>query len=332
MSWPATLRDTRMLALAGALILAALAAIGYSYQREQNVVDAIAVIDITGSMNARDGAGAAGTKSRIDAARDAILDLTQRLPCRSRLGLGIFTERRSFLLFGPADICENYDALEGALQQLDWRMAWEGDSFIAKGLYSAVEIAADLKSDVIFFTDGHEAPPLPASGIPDFEGKVGDVKGLVVGVGGSEKIPIPKYDDDGREIGVYGVHDVPHVNRHGLPPKGAEAQPGWHPRNAPFGGEELVGEEHLTSMRADYLKEIAGRTGLKFIGLSETGSIVRAVLDSAELRPVRVATSASPIPATLALMLAAVAYGLSLLPRSKGRRRNVPILPAMTEV
>ena len=66
---------------------------------------------------------------------------------------------------------------------LDWRMAWEGDSYVAKGLYSAIDIAKSLKSDLIFITDGHELPPLPFSGLPPFEGKPGDVGGLIVGVG-----------------------------------------------------------------------------------------------------------------------------------------------------
>ncbi len=100
-------------------------------------------------------------------------------------------------------------------------MAWEGDSYIAKGLYSAIELSASLKADVLFVTDGHEAPPLPASGLPPFEGKPGEVKGLIAGAGGRTKSPIPKFDDEGREIGVYGPEDVPQDNRHGLPSAGA---------------------------------------------------------------------------------------------------------------
>ncbi len=50
-------------------------------------------------------------------------------------------------------------------------MGWEGDSRVAAGLFRAIGLAADLGSDLVFVTDGHEAPPLPARGGPAFEGK-----------------------------------------------------------------------------------------------------------------------------------------------------------------
>ncbi|HPG89447.1 MAG TPA: VWA domain-containing protein [Hyphomicrobium sp.] len=309
------LREPRGILLVGATLAALVAAIGFAYQRQQAVVDAVAFVDVTGSMNARDGAGPDAGRTRIDAAQAAIRDLAQRLPCGSRLGLGIFSERRAFLLFGPADVCQNYAAFDGALAELDWRMAWEGDSYVSKGLYDAIAIAGSLKSNVIFLTDGQEAPPLPASGVPDFEGKPGDVKGLVIGVGGNAKVPIPKFDDDGREIGVYVAGDVPNANHHGLPGKGMESNAGWHPRNAPFGGEIVQGDEHLTSMRSAHLKDLAARTGLTFVGLSTESSLSPMLLSHAALRTVTVTSSASIFPATLALLLAAFLYAFTLVMR-----------------
>ncbi len=41
-----------------------------------------------------------------------------------------------------------------------WREAWEGDSHIASGLYRAIDMAKDLNSNLVFITDGKEAPPL----------------------------------------------------------------------------------------------------------------------------------------------------------------------------
>lgn len=312
-------REARGLLLAAAAIAALIAAIGFIYLRQQQFVDAIAVVDITGSMNARDGGMSNVPVARIDAAKTAIRDLAQSLPCGSRIGLGIFTERRSFLLFGPADVCESYEAFDGAVSQLDWRMAWEGDSYVAKGLYDAVAIADSLKSNLLFFTDGQEAPPLPASGVPDFEGKIGLVKGLIVGMGGTAKVPIPKFDDDGREIGVYAVGDVPHVNRHGLPGKDMASAVGWHPRNAPQGGDLVVGEEHLTSMRGEHLKELAARTGLTFVDLASAPRLDRSLLNVANLRSEPVLRSAAVFPAALALALATALYTFGLAARLKYR-------------
>ena len=85
-----------------------------------------------------------------------------------------------------------------------------------------------------------------------------------MGVGGRQLSPIPKYDDNGREIGFYGVEDVPHDNRFGLPPAGAEMREGYNARNAPFGAAVAVGVEHLSSVRETYLQSLAEKTGLTY--------------------------------------------------------------------
>jgi mxaL protein len=259
--------DRRMWLLLGALALTIAALIGFHLIRDQHAVNALAVVDITGSMNTRDMGKPPGSETRLQAARRALVDLIQNVPCQSKLGLGVFTERISFLLFEPVEICNSYDGLENALSELDWRMAWQGDSYIAKGLYSAIDIAASLKSDVIFLTDGQEAPPLPFTGTPPFEGKPGDVKGLIVGIGGTEKSPIPKFDDDGRQVGVYGPSDVPQDNRIGAAPPGADKREGFNPRNAPFGALPESGDEHLTSVKTAHLQELAEKTGLNYVEL-----------------------------------------------------------------
>ncbi|NOT72822.1 MAG: VWA domain-containing protein [Hyphomicrobium sp.] len=304
--------DPRFVLLVVAAIAATVAATGLRYTARRSIVDATIVVDLTGSMNARDAGVAGKPVSRIEAVRAAVRDLAQSLPCRSRLGLGIFTERRSFLLFEPADICANFDAFDGAISDLDWRMAWEGDSYIAKGLYSAIDVAASAKSDLIFFSDGHEAPPIPASGIPDFEGVPGKVNGLIVGVGGSGKSPIPKFDDDGRETGVISAADVPHDNRHGLPGKSVESAAGWHPRNAPFGAQAVAGEEHLTSVRSEHLRTLASKTGLSYLELNAGRNLRDAVLRSGTLRMADVPENAAPWFAIAALASLLAAYGISV--------------------
>jgi mxaL protein len=306
-------RDARFWLLLAAFIAACLALTLPDVTQRQDTYDIIAVLDITGSMNTRDMEGPDGSaQSRLAAARSALEQLASRLPCQSRFGLGLFTERRSFLLFESVPVCENYDAIVGALSAVDSRMAWEGDSYIAKGLYSAIELAASLKSDVIFITDGHEAPPLPASGLPPFEGKRGEVKGLIAGVGSDVKSPIPKFDDEGREVGVYGPQDVPQVNHFGLPPAGAEMLPGWHPRNAPFGGQTAVGDEHLSSLREEHLQKLADATGLSYVRLAGSAGLFAFVREAMSKRSVAAATDIGVYPAIVALTFLAAVYLLSL--------------------
>ncbi len=302
--------DRRMVMLFISLFLAIAAWIGFDVWRNRPIVDAVAVMDITGSMNTRDMSDPYGSQTRLDAAKQSLIDMIPNLPCQSRLGLGIFTERRSFLLFEPVDVCSNYDALVGSISGLDWRMAWQGDSWIAKGLYSAIDIAGSLNANLIFLTDGQEAPPIPASGVPEFDGKIGAVKGLIVGVGGTEKVPIPKFDDEGRQIGVYGPADVEQENRVGLPPPGMENREGYNPRNAPWGGEAAVGDEHLTSVKTAHLEDLSARAGLDYVELQKTSNLASPLRADARPRLVSVLTNLAYIPAGLALLITVIAYAL----------------------
>ncbi|MGD9541235.1 vWA domain-containing protein [Methylocystis sp.] len=263
------LRDPRliMLVLAILSLIAALVALKITIRRPS--FDLLAVVDITGSMNVRDYAASGLPVSRLDAVKAALRAMLVEAPCTSHLSLGIFSERKTFLLFEPIDVCVDFAPLEASIEALDWRMAWEGDSRVSAGLFGAIDLARQLKSDLLFFTDGQEAPPLPARGAPTFEGRAGEVRGLVVGVGGYELSPIPKFDDRGREIGFLGVDDVPHESRFGLPPEGAERREGYNARNAPFGAAVAVGVEHLSSVREDYLRSLAEKTGLAYAHLED---------------------------------------------------------------
>lgn len=263
------LRDPRLvlLALAALSLIAAFLSPKVTLPRQS--FDLIAIVDITGSMNVRDYAMSGQPVSRLDAVKAVLREMLLELPCPSRVGLGVFAERRSFLLFEPIDACADFAPLEASIEALDWRMAWEGDSRVSAGLFRAIDMARELKGDLLFFTDGQEAPPLPAHGAPIFEGRAGEVRGLLVGVGGYELSPIPKFDDRGHEIGFLGVDDVPHESRFGLPPEGAEQREGYNARNAPFGAAATVGVEHLSSVKEDYLRALADKTGLAYVHLED---------------------------------------------------------------
>lgn len=307
MTWFAT-RDWRFWSLVLAAAAVAAALLVPRVETEREVSDILFVIDITGSMNTRDVVVSGANASRLELVRSTVLDAIQGVDCRSKVGLGLFTERRSFLLFEPVEICGNYAPISGALQQIDWRMAWEGDSYVAKGLYSALELANSGGWNLMFFTDGHEAPPLANGEVPDFEGKPGAVAGLIVGIGGTEKVPIPKFDADGRETGTWRATDVPQENRVGVPPKDASSRAGWHPRNAPWGASSSTGEEHLTSRRDQHLEALAGKTGLRYLKLGEGTSVVAAMTKAASSRRVSVATDFSYFPAGLGLAVLAALF------------------------
>ncbi|MDF3606839.1 VWA domain-containing protein [Paracoccus sp. DMF-8] len=190
-------------ALAGLLALAALADPKLPMTRDLR--DALVVVDVTRSMNVRDMDGV----SRLDATRDTLLQWVSGLPCGSRIGLAIFTERRSLTLFEPVEICADYASIAGSLQAMSWRMAWEGDSMIAKGLNHALTRAQGFGVPLVLITDGQEAPPLPYAGPDAWRGD--SPGGVIVGAGGDTPAPIPMFDDLGRETGFYGPNDVQHA-------------------------------------------------------------------------------------------------------------------------
>ncbi len=314
------LRDPRFWLISAALLFLVSTFAAPHITRMQDVVRILVVVDVTGSMNTRDYGVDGHPESRLDAVRRILTDVMARLPCKSSAGLGVFTERRAFLLFDPIEVCENFAPLAGSIDALSWRMAWEGDSHIATGLYSGVDLAASLGADLIFMTDGQEAPPLPWNGGPPFEGKPGAVKGVIVGVGGYSLSPIPKFDENGRDIGFYGPEDVAQDNRLGLPPPDAEAREGYNPRNAPFGAKKAVGNEQLSSVHESYLKELAAKTGLTYTHLVDAASLTDAIRDAATPHPTPVVYDLRPLLAALALAMLVAAYGLA--PFLANRRRT----------
>jgi mxaL protein len=301
-------RDARFWLLLAAFLCFLGALVIPPAREEASTIDVLFTVDITGSMNTRDYTEDGHPISRLDHVKEVLRQTLIALPCQSRAGVALFAERRIFLLFNPIEVCANFSPIMGAISALDWREGWEGDSHIADGLYKAIALADDLRSDLVFMTDGQEAPPLPWSGGPAFDGKPGAVKGLVTGVGGYALSPIPKYDNNGREVGFYGEDDVLQESRFGIPPPDAVNRPGYNPRNAPFGDVHINNNEHLSSVREPYLKGLAQRTGMTYTHLDDAPSFIEALRTHATSHPVTVQVSRGPIAAALGLFCLGCVY------------------------
>ncbi|BDA85159.1 hypothetical protein Sa4125_27010 [Aureimonas sp. SA4125] len=285
------------LVLAAACVIVALAR--PQMVREESLRDLLFVVDITGSMNVRDYEAAGEPASRLDVVKAEVVRILKDLPCGSRAGLAIFTERRSFPLFSPAEVCGNLAPMAEAIMALHWRMGWDGDSRVSAGLQSAVSLAASFGADLVFLTDGHEAPPLPYEGRRAIRSEK-TIGGVIAGVGGPKPAPIPRYDEDGREIGFYSVTDMIHGSRVGMAPPTASLAPGFHPRNNPYGEADLSGIEHLSAVRSSYLVEMAAEAGLGYAPLDRGPALEKAIADAGRSRIARVRISLDPIFAALA--------------------------------
>lgn len=300
--------DIRLVLLVVAAALFAVAAARPAAVVEQPSWDVLAVVDITGSMNTRDVIAGGAAESRLEAARSALLGLVAALPPTSRFGLAVFTERRPFLLIEPTPLAAAYDPVVAAIEGLDWRMGWEGDSRIVSGFDRSLALAGDLGAGLLFLSDGHEAPPLRGGDAPALETPAGTVPGLVVGVGGDGLSPIPKFDDAGREIGFYAADEVIQETRTGPPPEDASSREGWHPRNAPWGGAAATGDEHLSSLRMAHLQALAAAADIPAVRLTDVAALVASLETAIPPRAAPRALDLSALPAGLGILCLLLAF------------------------
>lgn len=274
----------------------------------------VVVLDITQSMNVPDYTLEGKPTSRLDYAKYALRELLQSLPCGSKLGWGIFTEYRSFLLLAPVEVCENYPELASTLEHIDGRMAWTGNSEIAKGYYGGLTIAGGLESQpgLVFISDGQESPPLNPRFRPVYDGKKGAVRGVVVGAGGLNPLPIPKVDPSGRPLGYWRADEVMQTDPRSLGRNGSVSGE----RMAESESRETIdpalvgarGSEHLSSLREAYLKLLAAETGLRYHRLQTPEGLLAALTDESLARKARSRADLRFVCAGLALALLLTVY------------------------
>ncbi|MBP0595617.1 VWA domain-containing protein [Paraburkholderia sp. LEh10] len=251
----------------------------------------VVTFDITQSMDVEDIAMGGKPVSRIDFAKAAMADALQRLPCGSEIGWSVFTNQRSLLLLAPVEVCGNYDGLLASLDQISGKMRWVNSSVIAQGgLYSAIRAAAELGrgTDVVFITDGQEAPPVAPNETTVRDIPQGLVHGWLIGVGGDQPAPIPKTDANGVRTGYWRADEVRQVQ----PAPGAS-------------GAAAATESHeeLSELRETYLEAVANHLGFGYRRLVAPESLRAPLTDARFAHPIPVATDIRWIPAALALVL-----------------------------
>lgn len=278
-----------LLAAAAALLLLSFVDPGLRWPQRQH--DLLIVLDVTQSMEVADQQRDGQPVTRLAQARWALDQALRRLPCGSRVGWGLFTEYRSFLLLEPVEVCEHQRELLAMLAHIDARMAWTGNSEVAKGLYSGLKIAKALPSKpaLVFVTDGHEAPPVHPQYRPSSEGAVRVVPGLIVGVGGDRPAPIPKLDPEGRAYGYWGADEVMQRDPRSFG-RGGSVAGEQMADDGPAGAVAAVGAtpgtEHLSTLREPYLQLLASETGLAYHRLGDAQALQVALTDRQLAHPV----------------------------------------------
>jgi mxaL protein len=315
------------LGLALAAMLLALAFVRPTLPWKRSLFEHVVVLDVTQSMNVEDMRLDGKPASRLAFAKRALHEALSELPCGSRLGWAIFTEYRAYLLYTPVEVCANRAELRASLAGIDGRMAWSGNSEVAKGLHSSIVVAKALaeRPSVVFVTDGHEAPPLNPRHRPRFDDKPGEVAGVVVGVGELKASPIPKLDPLGRRLGFWGADEVAQVDLRSLGRGASVGQEAMveEGSGAPVAGLGATpGSEHLSGLRESYLQLLAGENGFAYHRLRDAAGLSRTLRDPALARPVPVQGDLRVVLAGLALVLLLVPHLLPLARRLRPAPRT----------
>lgn len=293
--------------MAAALALAA-ALLRPGFDVPQARYEHVVVLDITQSMNVADYTYEGKPESRLAHAKRLLRHALLSLPCGSKLGWAVFTEYRTFLLLAPVEVCANLSELRSTLDHIDGRVAWVGNSEVAKGLGAALAICRQLPGvpSLLFVSDGHEAPPVSARHRPKMPVEPGAVAGLLIGAGDLVPLPIPKLDPAGRPLGHWGADEVLQTDpysrgRGGSVPGERMVEEGPAEAALPMLGA-TPGTEHLSALREEYLKRLAAETGLGYQRLADEAALVAALRAPALQRPAVAPLDLSPWLAAIALL------------------------------
>lgn len=303
------LTPRRALSLATACL--ALAAWGPTVTLPLARFHGIIVLDVTQSMNVEDYSADERPRSRLDAARLALHETLQALPCGSRVGWGVFTEYRTLVLLAPLETCAHFRELGSTLDSIDGRLSWAGRSEIAKGIFWALRQADVMpdKPSIVFVTDGHEAPPINPRHRPHYDGKPGTIAGLIVGAGGLQPMPIPKFDPAGRRLGYWRANEVQQQDTYSMGRATSVGQEKLVETEEETGTADWAtsGNEHMSALRERYLKVLAQELKLDYLRL-DTGSAGAHALSHALGRSAF--AQRIPTPVSLGGPLATIALAL----------------------
>jgi len=304
--------DRELISIALVLGLLLLALLMPRVELPRDSYSYIVVFDISQSMNVEDYELDGVPVSRLDYAREAVRRVLPKLPCGSQIGWGAFTGYQTLLLMAPVEVCEHYNDLLASVEQIDWRMRWSNASEITKGVYWSVVAAqaTELRPDIVFMTDGHEAPPLDPVYAPrmfeDLKGPA--IQGWLIGVAGVTPSPIPKIDEEGRRQGYWRAYEVVH---------------------GPSTGEDpTTAGEHLSGLREAHLGALAEQVGFQYARLVDATSLYAAMSDQRFVHRRPTPTDLSWIPVALALFMLAFRFrpdGKAALSWSTHKARSIDI-------
>ena len=204
-TWVRQHYENVLIALALLLLLASL--VKPQMMLKQEVHNFLLLADVSQSMNAQDVKLNNKEVSRMAYTQQLMKRVVETSKCGTYISVGVYAAENVALLLMPLEVCANYDEIMDTISQLEWRMAWNGNSRITFGVKAAEGVLdyLDAPAKMLFFTDGDEAPK--ANGINKLD--LSDVRigsrTVFVGVGGKEAVPIPRYNANNKWVGYWSM-------------------------------------------------------------------------------------------------------------------------------
>jgi mxaL protein len=186
-------------------VLLLLAVINPSIPVNQSLYNYILIADISQSMNTEDMKINQKTVSRLDYTKHIMSRLVEDFPCGTKVSIGMFAGVSVSATYSPIEVCENFSNINTTISKLDWRATWSGNTRIRESVINLARLIRSFpeSAQVVFFTDGEEAPKLHVFNTRDLEQFQGGNDWLFVGIGSNEGAPIPKYDNKNQLIGYW---------------------------------------------------------------------------------------------------------------------------------
>lgn len=266
-------RHLEPLLYVAALSLLVLALVVPSVRLQQQVHNFLLVADVSQSMNAEDEQLHRRAVSRLAYSRHLMKRLVHQAPCGTYFSLGIFASDNVALLQTPLEACKNLDVITDAIDHLEWRMAWKGNSRLSFGVRAAANVfdSLNVPAQMLFFTDGDEAPRVNVTIKQDLSGVQIGKHFVFVGVGGADKVAIPRYNTSNKQVGYWPVSENNNAGAVGV----TYADPSQDEPDPPVAYAEY--DRMQSQLEEEYLKTLSSEFNASYIKGADTAAFYQAI-------------------------------------------------------
>ena len=259
-----------------AFIFLVIAFINPKFTMKKDISNYIFVVDITQSMLTQDALLNGKKVSRLKYAKDISQKVLEQLPCKTKVSIGMFAGVSVAATYTPIEVCENFSAINETVERLDWRSVWAGNTRLRASMINLARLIRSFpeSAQVVYFTDGEEAPKLHAFNTEDLNQFQGANNWLFVGIGSDEGTPIPKYDNKNQLIGYWSNESF-------------ALQPGVAQISAQNAGgrdnnvSNASYDRYLSKLDEKYLKSLAQEVKGNYVN----GSDVKEILNAMKKQP-----------------------------------------------